>query len=242
MSGERPILIRIPISHYSRKAAWGLAHAGIPYDTRDVWFRELVDFRHVNPANTVPVLEVDGQLICGSHAIMAWIARAAPDAGLYPSDEVAEREAWVDAVVGTWAQRVAYRTLHARPWKYSWNPAYWLAGLAGKRLTLAVLKMYKARRFEEADAAEGADRLTQAADPLRDGRPFLFGPAPTAADFAQAALIEPILRARDTLPDHPDRALLWAHVKRVRPGSTRVRRRRASKADHARWAAMPKVE
>lgn len=238
----RPILIRIPVSHFSKKVAWGLAHAGIRYDTRDVWFRELVDFRHVNPGNTVPVLEMDGQLICGSHTIMAWIAQVAPDANLYPHPEVAEREAWLDAVIGTWAQRVAYRTLHARPWRYSHNPGYWLAGLVAKRLTLAVLKSYKARRFDDSDAAEGAARLTKAADPLRDGRPYLFGDQPTAADFAQAALIEPILRARDTLSNHPDRRLLWSHVKRVRPRSTRVQRRRASKADHARWAAMPKVE
>ena len=238
----RPTLIWLPISHYSKKAAWAMTHAGIRFDVRDVWFKALTDFEHVNPASTVPVLEADGELWCGSHHIVAWADRMA-EADLYPSAEVREHERWCDDVLGPWAQRAAYRTLYRRPWKYGRNPAYWLAGLAGKPLILNILKHYKARRFETMDAAEGAGRLTRAAERLRDGRPYLFGDVPTAADFAQAALLEPILRARDTLPDHLDRGLLWQHVKRVRPRRLLIgKRRRASKADHARWASLPKIK
>lgn len=238
----KPILIRLPISHYSRKAAWALDHAGIPYETRDVWFRALMNFQHVNPAGTVPVLEANGTLYCGSHRIVAWAAQQRPEAELYANNDVAEHEAWCDEVLGPWAQREAYRTLHTKPFSFGRNPGYWAAGLAAKPLILGILKHYKARRFDETDITEAEGRFTQAADRLRDGQPFLFGDRATAADIAQAALIEPLLRCRNLLPDHPDRGILAAHVKRVKPKSMRRRRRRASKADHARWTALPKVE
>lgn len=238
---QLPRLVRLPISHFSRKAAWALDHAGIPYETRDVWFRELIDFRHANPAGTVPILELEDRILCGSHHIVAWAAKENPDTNLYPSAEVREHERWCDEVLGPWAQREAYRTLHARPFSFGRNPGFWLAGLVGKPLILGILKHYKARRHEEADRQEAAARFTQASARLREG-PFLFGDHVTAADIAQATLIEPLLRCRKLLPDHPDRALLAEHVKRVKPKSTCRRRRRASKADHARWAGLVKIE
>lgn len=240
---KRPILIRLPISHYCKKVEWAMTHAGMRYDARDVWFGSLVDFHHVNPANTVPVLEVDDRLLCGSHAILEWLHEQKPAAGLYPEPAVAEHEAWADDKLGPWVRREAYRVIYARPQHWTENPLIWLAGFAGRKLVLKILKAYRARRFEERDRADAGLLLRRAADRLRDGQPFLFGDWPTAADFAQAALLEPLLRIRrHTLHQHPDWDILVAHMERVRPGHTlRGRTRRASKTDHARWTAMDKV-
>ncbi len=239
-----PTVVRLPISHYSRKVEWALSHAGVPYDAIDVWFRELADFRHANPANTVPIMEVDGQILCGSQTIVRWAHAERPEAGLYPNEEVAAWEQWADEELGPLARHDAYRTLYAHPTRYGRNPGLWLVARAARGLILTILKSYKVRRFETEDAAKRGPTLTKIADQLRaTGTGYLFADHPTAADFATAALLGPLLPIRDwEYKTHPDMPLLRAFVKRVQPTSTRTKRRRATQQDHARWTAMEKVE
>src|SRR2546429_9625549 len=85
----RPTLWHIPVSHYSEKARWALAYKGIEHD------------RHAPPAGphmlvalwltrggqvTFPVLELDGERIGDSTAIIAALERRFPEPPPYPED------------------------------------------------------------------------------------------------------------------------------------------------------------
>ena len=232
------MLLRLPISHYCHKVEWALADLGIEVDRTHVWFRDLLDIRDVNPENTVPVLELQDRLVCGSSAILHWAADESPVGHtLYPSTQVAAWEAWADATVGPLARRDAYRTLYEQPLRYSWNPAVWLAGLFGRRVILAVLKSYKARRDYEDDDRDRAGILGRIGEQLRAQGPFLFGVHKTAADYATAALLQPLLRVHG-LPQcrHVDWRLLQAYVRRVKPSRSALRRRHRFEDVRARMA------
>lgn len=218
-----------------------MAHVGQRYNASNVWFRTLVKFHDINPDNTVPVLVADGQRIAGSAAIMAWLD-ARHDAGLYADREVAAWEAWADDVIGPYARRMAYRTIHARPTHYTGNPALWSLFRASRGLVLNILKHSKARRFEDSDAEEGPRILDRISEQLGDnGTGVLFGAAPTAADFATAALLEPLLRIRrEAICEHPAWAEMQGYVARMTPKRhTRGKTVKWTPARRAAWASLP---
>lgn len=223
---RRPVLLRLPISHYCHKVEWALQDLGIDVDACHIWFRDLIDIQEINPENTVPVLELDDRLVCGSHAILEWAAEAT-GADLWPSDDVRAWEAWADETVGPLARRDAYRTVYERPLSYSRNPAIWVAGLLGRRLVLGVLKTIKARRDYAADDRDRAEVLSRIGTRLRaSAGPFLFGDEKTAADYATAALLRPLLRVRlKSHTGHADWRLLRQYIRRVRPRGSPIRKR-----------------
>ena len=46
---EPPVLLRMPFSHFCRKAEWGLTQAGVPYRTLDVRLVRMRDQHRANP-------------------------------------------------------------------------------------------------------------------------------------------------------------------------------------------------
>lgn len=239
------MLIRLPISHYCKKVEWALAHAGTPYEARDVWFRDLVDLTDLHPEGTVPVLAADGRHWCGSQDIMGWIHATAPEAHLYPSPEVSAWESWADAEVGPLARRDCYRTIYEHPTRYTRNPLLWAVLRAARPQVLGILKHIKARRDHPRDDAVRDGVLTCIADRLREqGTGFLFSDRPTAADFATAALLAPMLHLRrHPVAAHPDRRLLGEYVARVRPqNTTRMGRRRLGADERRDMAAWPAAD
>jgi len=74
-----------------------LTEAGAAFDVRPVNFLKgqhmTPDFLRANPKHKVPVLVIDGHPLTENVAIQIWIARNFPDAGLLPSDSMAEFEA-----------------------------------------------------------------------------------------------------------------------------------------------------
>jgi glutathione S-transferase len=239
----RPLLIRFPISHYCHKVEWALHYAGIPYDYSNVGLATLRAFHDINPENTVPVLIVDGERICGSNAIMQWMDRVAPGAGLYADKQAAKWETWADEEVGLLARRSAYRTAYEQPTWYTNQPAIWAALRAARPILLNVLKAYKASRFYADDDVACPTYLAKIGNQLeKSGARFLFGAAPTAADFAVAALTKPILRIRKgPMFEVQQFATLRAYADRVRGAgnSTRRRRRRWTRTQRATMAALP---
>lgn len=233
----RPRVLRLPISHYCHKVDWALKDHGVEADQCVVWFKDLIDIRSINPENTVPVLELEDRLVCGSGDILQWLGgESVTGHTLYPSRDVGEWETWADEVVGPLARRDAYRTLYEHPTRYTRNPLVWGLGVAARPLILNVIKSYKGRRYYESDDLERADVLSRIGDRLRASEgPFLFGTGKTAADYATAALLEPFLRIQRRHLDHPDRDLLKAYVRRVKPhGSPYRRRERFDDAARAR--------
>ena len=117
----RPTLWHIPVSHYSEKARWALAYKGIEHD------------RHAPPAGphmlvalwltrggqvTLPVLELDGERIGDSTAIIAALERRFPAPPLYPEDPrerraALELEAFYDEELGPAIRRLVFHELRS---------------------------------------------------------------------------------------------------------------------------------
>lgn len=245
---RRPTLLRIPFSHFCRKAEWGLTQAGIAYDTRDL---QLWQMRHVHllhPGGTVPVLRVGDRLLTDSHDILVWADehRAAGAPALYPpaiAHQVVAWERWAGEALGPVTRREAYRQLHKRPaLGRAYGLPFWMTLSPARRLYLAVLRHYKARRHEAADPQALREGLTRVAGQLaRSGTPYLFGQQPTAADVTTAALLEPmqVVAAAGGYVDHPGWQEVAAYLQRVRPATTTVVRTRHGSVRLLRaWAAQ----
>ncbi|HUR62821.1 MAG TPA: glutathione S-transferase N-terminal domain-containing protein [Candidatus Thermoplasmatota archaeon] len=224
----RPVLLRIPFSHFCRKAEWGLTQASIEYDTLDVKLWQMKHARRANPRQgTVPVLRTDDGVLVDSHDILAWADahRGEGAKPLFPEgirSEVEAWEAWAGDEIAPAVRREAYRALHAHPSRgraYG-APLYARLPFVGRRLVLAVLKHYKARRFEAADPPAIRAAIDRVAGQLTlTGTGYLLGPHATAADHAVAALLEPLALVREAY-DGPGLSLVEAYVARVRPART----------------------
>ncbi len=229
-----PELVRLSFSHYCRKVEWALQAAGIRYKARNVTFRMLADFGDMHPDGTVPLLAVDGERIAGSSAILRWIDNVA-DLGLYPAGQpdVAAWEAWADETIGPVARRTAYRAIHAKPTSYTRNPVLWAVFAAGRGAVLNILKFYKARRTEASDPVDLDAAIDRVLENLEG--PFLFGEAPTAADYAVAALLQPVVRIHPDI--HPRMPELREYIGRV--AKPLRRGRRLGSGDRRRIASYP---
>ncbi len=104
----KPTLWHIPISHYSEKVRWALGYKGVEHHRRApqppshmVAALALTRGRH----KTFPVLQLDGEAIGDSTAIIAALERRFPDPPLYPQAEderrrALELEEWFDEQLG----------------------------------------------------------------------------------------------------------------------------------------------
>jgi glutathione S-transferase len=96
MSREKPVLWHIEISHYNEKARWALDFKGVDHERRAptpgghmlvaLWLTR-------GGHKTFPVLELDGEAIGDSTAIIAALERQFPDPPLYPEDPDERRRA-----------------------------------------------------------------------------------------------------------------------------------------------------
>lgn len=224
----RPVLLRIPFSHFCRKAEWGLTQAGIEYDALDVPLWKMKNAPRANPRQaTVPVLRTDEGVLMDSHDILVWADahRADGRSPLYPEGvraDVEAWEAWAGDVVGPAVRREAYRALHRHPGTAAsyGAPFYVRLPLVGKRLFLAVLKHYKARRFDDTDPPAIRQAIDKVARQLTlNGTGYLVGRHATAADHAVAALFEPLVLVRGRY-DGPALRLVQAYIARVKPART----------------------
>src|ERR671935_2957668 len=90
----QPVLWHLEISHYNEKARWALDYKGVEHERR-----ALPGGVHMPVAlwltrgrgRTFPVLQLDGETIGDSTAIIAALEERFPDPPLYPADP-AERE------------------------------------------------------------------------------------------------------------------------------------------------------
>jgi glutathione S-transferase len=206
----RPTLWHIKVSHYSEKARWALDHKGIPYEERTplpgvhmpvaLW---LTRGRHY----TVPVLEIAGERIGDSTAIIAALEERHPDPSLYPDSPAARRRAlaleeWFDEELGPYVRRFVFHSLMNDPDCFSEigaqiaPRAFDLMGTGGRRCAQAVVvRRYRAQGAAAAEAA-GA-RILAGFDRLEDelgGGDYLAGGGFSVADLTAAALLYPLVR------------------------------------------------
>jgi glutathione S-transferase len=93
---DQPVLWQLKVSHYNEKARWALDYKGIPHQRRSVdadGSHPKIARNLTGGSSTFPVLELDGEAIGDSTAIIAALEERQPEPPLYPSDPDDRRRA-----------------------------------------------------------------------------------------------------------------------------------------------------
>jgi len=206
---KQPTLWHISISHYSEKARWALDYKGIPYKSHTPMpgahipvAQWLTRGRHY----TVPVIEIDGERIGDSTAIIAALEKLQPEPALYPSS-TAERqralalEEWFDEELGPYVRRLVFHELLRDPERFAElgahtaPTAFRVMGPAGRRVMQAMIgRRYNARSDEE--AAKALEKVQAGFDYLETELgtgEYLVGGTFTVADLTAASLLYPLV-------------------------------------------------
>ena len=189
----------IPYSTNVERVALALAHKGLDAEAVEHDPADRSSIRELSGQELVPVIEHDGRVIADSPAILEYLEKLQPEPPLYPAEpaRATEMRIFVD-----WFNQV---------WKRSPN-------------LIADELMQDAPDQERID--RHAARMAAALgwfEALLDGRDFLFGDRPSAADFAvfpfvkYAAGIDPadeelfhrVLSDRQPLGDDHRRLAAW---------------------------------
>jgi glutathione S-transferase len=214
MSEHTPVLWHIPVSHYSEKARWALAHKGIEHERRAP-----IPGAHIAVAlwltrgaqSTFPVLRLDGRNIGDSTAIIAALEQRRPQAALYPEDPAERRRAleledFFDEQLGPRIRLLAWhelRTDRERMEQLSAGmlPAPLGDNAVGKAIGGRFGSTYVRVRFRVADdeaAAAARTAVIAALDRLEaeldaSGTGYLAGDEFTVADLTAASLFYPMV-------------------------------------------------
>jgi glutathione S-transferase len=213
MSGK-PVLWHIPVSHYNEKVRWALAWKGIEHARRAP-----VPGAHMVVAaaltrgrcRTFPVLQIGGQAIGDSTAIIAELERRFPEPPLYPADpdqrrRALELEDWFDEQLGAQIRLFAWHEAIEDPDAMQ-RFAEPLVPRPLRRFATPVSGLFLNLRFgaKDAEAAENArGKVLAALDRLEgeleaSGGDYLVGDSFTVADLTAAALFYPLV----TPPEGP---------------------------------------
>jgi glutathione S-transferase len=214
MSESKPTLWHIPVSHYSEKARWALAHKRIEHERRApvpgahfaiaLW---LTRGRH----NTFPVLQLDGRNIGDSTAIIAALEERWGEHALYPDDPAERRRAveleeFFDEQLGpqirllvwhevrTDSERMKDLSARMLPGKLAESEV--AKGMAGRFGSAWVQVRFRVADPEKAAAAQRSviaalDRLEAELD--ASGTGYLVGDEFTVADLTAASLFYPLV-------------------------------------------------
>lgn len=213
-SSQKPVLWHIPISHYSEKARWALAHKGVEH------------VRHAPPPGahmaialwmtrgdhkTFPVLRLEGRNIGDSSAIIEALEQRWPDAPLYP-DDLAQRERalaleeYFDEQLGPNIRLLAWHELRNDRERMGEVTSSMVPGpLRGRAPAEALFRRFGATyvqlRFRVAGdeaAAEARLNVLESLDRLESeleasAGEYLVGDRFSVADLAAAALFYPLV-------------------------------------------------
>ena len=212
---EKPLLWHIPVSHYSEKARWALAHKGIDHDRRApipgahiayaLWLTRGVH-------KTFPVLGLDGRNIGDSTAIIAALEQRWPERPLYPEDPAERRRAveledWFDEELGPQIRLLVWHVLRIDRERmeelgYRMMPPAvrdrdFVRAAAGRFGSVYTQLRFRVADDEKAEAAKVAvvaalDRLEAELD-ANGGGEFLVGDSFSVADMTAASLLYPIV-------------------------------------------------
>src|SRR5271163_2602467 len=209
-NGERPTLWHIVVSHFSEKARWALDYKSVEHERRAPppgMHMPIVYILSRGRAITLPMLELDGERIVDSTAIIAALERRFPEPALYPQDpderrRALELEDWFDEQLGPYVRRLAFYELRRDAdllLEIGAQAAPALAAGLGRAL-VPYSRLFTGLRYRAADAVHaeqartkilaGLDRLEAA---LGD-REYLIGGRFTVADLTAAALLYPLVR------------------------------------------------
>lgn len=210
MTGSRPVLWHLDVSHYSEKVRWALDYKQVPHRRRAVPVPGL----HIpaslwltrGESQTYPVLELDGRTIGDSTAIIAALEERYPEPALYPSDpqlrqQALELEDFFDEEVAPHARLLAFHELGNDRERFqemigASTPPF-VARMGAGAVTYA--RTYTGLRFgvrHEEAAALAREKLVAGFDRLDaelDGGDYLVGEQFSVADLSAAALLYPLV-------------------------------------------------
>jgi glutathione S-transferase len=262
-SATQPTLWHITISHYIEKARWALDYKSIPYR-----LRAPVPGTHIPVAlwltrgshYTLPVLDLGGERIGDSTAIIAALEERHQEPPLYPRVPAQRRRAlaleeWFDEELGPYIRRFVFHELGRDPERFAEvgakaaPRAFRPMGPAGAACARALTGLRYGARSD--DAAETArTKIIAALDRLEaelGAGDYLVGESFSVADLTAAALLYPLVRPPeayvtiDRMPEPVER--LQAHL-RERRGyrwveETFRRHRRPAEAPRVAGAEVP---
>jgi|SRR5579884_1801529 len=203
-------LWHISVSHFSEKARWALDYKQVSYRVRAplpgahipvaLW---LTRGRHY----TLPVIEIDGERIGDSTAIIAALEQRHPEPPLYPRDPAQRRRAlaledWFDEELGPYIRRFVFHELGRDPERFAEigaltaPRAFHLMGRTGAAYATTMTGLrYRARSTRAAETAR--QRVIAAIDRLEaelGAGDYLAGESFSVADLTAAALLYPLVR------------------------------------------------
>src|SRR6476661_5497266 len=117
----RPVLWQLQISHYNEKVRWALDYKRIPHTRRSVLPGiHMMIARHLAGIETTPVLQLNGEAIGDSTAILAAIEERWPEPPLMPENTLQRRRAlrleeYFDEELGPHIRRALYWELLKKP-------------------------------------------------------------------------------------------------------------------------------
>jgi len=235
---SKPVLWHLEISHYNEKVRWALDYKGVEHERRAppagmhmavaLWLTR-------GGAKTFPLLQLDGEAIADSTAIIAALERRFPDPPLYPRDAGERRRAldledFFDEELGPHSRLLAFHEATRDPatverFVVDVLPArlrdHGAARAGASRFFSAFAALrYGVRSEHAAEIARGKvlaafDRLESE---LGDAE-YLVGDRFTVADLTAAALLYPLVRP----PEGPRLYELTESYERFR-GELAVRR------------------
>jgi glutathione S-transferase len=222
VSDELPVLWQYSFSNYNEKARWALDYKRIPHRRRSLLPMSPRAFWFSRGDGTLPVLDLDGERIVDSTAIIAALERRQPEPALYPADpgqrrRALELEDYFDEHAGH-----DMRTLGFMEWRDETDvgaailttgqpPAI---GSVFRRLSPVVRPLFMrlgGRRYgwDESSLERSKRGLASALDRIeleRKGGRYLVGESFTVADLTAAALLWPLAWPPEfqyELPDPP---------------------------------------
>ena len=152
---------------------WALIELGVPFETERldiaIGDQRKPAYLKLNPMGRVPTLMVDGRPYIESTALLMLLAERHPQAGLGPPPGDPQRAKWLETMV--WFANNLQSA--QRDWFY--------ADKDGEPSGAAAVRDLARRRIDAA--------WPRLAGQFADGRAFLFGDRPGAADFLAAMLM-----------------------------------------------------
>jgi glutathione S-transferase len=212
MSPPKPVLWHIGVSHYSEKVRWALAWKGVEHERREpppgahmgfaLWWSR-------GETKTFPVLELDGERLFDSTAIIGALEARWPDPPLYPEHPADRRRALdledhFDEKLGPAVRLFGWHHLRRDsellgklseqnlPGPLSgFGPAR--AGAAAFASTFANLRFRVADPAAEEEARRAILEGAELIERELDGGEYLVGDSFSVADLTAAALLYPLV-------------------------------------------------
>jgi glutathione S-transferase len=235
---DRPVLWHLQISHYNEKVRWALDYKRIPHTRRSMMpgVHQLIVKRKAGII-TSPVLELDGQGIGDSSAILQALEQRWPEPPLIPQNPLQRRRAlrledWFDEELGPHIRRAVYWEL--LPYPNIVIPLFTDGASAATRALLRagfpVLRvgMKRFMNIYEEPAMRSRDKCVEALDLLEKelgDKDYLVGDQFSIADLTVASLFYPLALPPEfpyTSPswdELPDGARDFLGSMRERPGA-----------------------